>query len=169
MDEIAQLALSMTREQFSARFACWFLCSDAGVAGPQRPQPTDVWQLGENTASHRLADLAADGPPFAAPIKKVQASFPSMITVGRTQNNDIVVPDTSISKFHAFFRVTGGVVVVADAGSRNGTFVAGRALPPKQPMPLRAGEHLQLARLAFVLLEPDRAWNWLVQQQDQWG
>ena len=42
--------------------------------------------------------------PVVLPVRKVQTTFPSMITVGRARNNDIVVPDALVSKFHAFFR-----------------------------------------------------------------
>jgi len=165
--DVATLALSLTRDEFRTRFDCYFLCSDTGVAAPQRPQATDVWRAAqEETGNNRLPDT---GPPFVAPLVKVQEQFPSMITLGRTQNNDIVVADTSISKFHAFFRVVDGVVEVADAGSRNGSFVGTRRLAPKQPAQLRAGDQLRFARLAFVLREADACWNWLIRAMDQWG
>lgn len=165
--DLATLALSLTREQFRMRFGCWFLCSDTGVARPPRPQQTDVWKVEENTGNVALPTV--EGPPFAAPLMKVQEQFPSMITVGRTQNNDVVVADTSISKFHAWFRVVGERIELADAGSRNGTFVGDKRLVPKQPVALRPGEHIQLARLPFVLLEPEQAWTWIVRAMDEWG
>jgi hypothetical protein len=46
------------------------------------------------------------------------------VSVGRTPNNDIVIPDASVSKFHAYFVYTAdGRVEVRDAGSTNGSFV----------------------------------------------
>lgn len=164
--DIATIALSLTRDEFRARYGCYFLCSASGVARPERPQATELWQADGNTASFAAP---IPGPPFAAPLTKVQQQFPSMITVGRTQNNDVVVPDTSISKFHAFFRVVGGEVELADAGSRNGSFVGDTRLAPKQPVRLRPGERIRFARLAFMLLDPDAAWNWLVRAMDDWG
>jgi len=109
------------------------------------------------------------GSPFAAPLVKVQETFPSMIMLGRTLNNDIVVGDTSISKFHAFFRLGPGSVEVADAGSRNGTFVGEKQLAPKQMERLRPGDRVRFARLAFQLLDAPACWDWLVKAMDQWG
>lgn len=85
--DIATLALSLTRDQFRARFACWFLCSDSSVARPERPQRTELWQKAEEHTGQVHAPV--EGPPFAAPLVKVHEQFPSMITVGRTQNNEL--------------------------------------------------------------------------------
>ena len=39
--------------------------------------------------------------------KKPGASFADMITIGRTPNNDVVLRDVTISRFHAYFRQRG--------------------------------------------------------------
>src|SRR5690242_2597304 len=135
--DLSSIALSLTRDEFRARYHSFFLCSDSNVARPERPQATELWQGEERTGSYQGP---LPGRPFIAQLVKVQPQFPSMITVGRTQNNDIVVPDTAISKFHAFFRLDGKSVELADAGSRNGTFVDNRRLAPKQPVRLKAGD-----------------------------
>lgn len=162
---MAALALSLTREQFRSRFDCYFLCSDVQVARPERAQATEVWRADETTGSMRMP---LPGPPFAAPLVKVHEQFPSMITLGRTQNNDVVVADTSISKFHAYFRVVAGALELADAGSRNGSFVGERRLGPKQPVRVAPGDHLRFARLAFQILSAADCWDFLVRAQDQW-
>jgi len=165
--DLATLAVSVTRDQFRARFDCFFLCADLDVGKATRPQRTEVFAADEPTASYAGP---MPGSPFAAPLVKVQETFPSMIMLGRTLNNDIVVGDTSISKFHAFFRLgPGGLVEVADAGSRNGTFVGDQKLVPKQMTRLRAGDHVRFARLAFQLLDAAACWEWLVKALDQWG
>lgn len=55
-----------------------------------------------------------------------------MIFVGRSANNDIVLPNKMVSKLHAYFRqVPGsGVVQLVDMNSTNGTFVNGTKLAP---------------------------------------
>ena len=163
--DLATLALSMTREEFRARYSCLFLCSDRSVARPERPQATAVF-LSEVTSAVRPPEPG--GPPFIAPILKVQQQFPSMITVGRTQNNDVVVADTSISKFHAFFRMANGGIEVADAGSRNGSFVGDARLVKNHAVPVKPGDRLRFARLAFQLLDASSCWDWLFRSQDQW-
>ena len=164
--DLAALALSLTRDQFRARFECYFLCSDLGIGKATRPQRTEAFVAEEKTESYAGP---MPGSPFAAPLVKVQETFPSMIMLGRTLNNDIVVGDTSISKFHAFFRVGPGSIEVADAGSRNGTFVGEKKLEPKQMERLKPGDHIRFARLAFQLLDASSCWNWLVHAMDDWG
>src|SRR6188768_837852 len=58
-------------------------------------------------------------------VKKPGASFPDRITIGRTSNNDIVVADASISRLHAYVRRDGKQWVVADGGSKNGSWLGG--------------------------------------------
>jgi FHA domain len=72
--------------------------------------------------------------------KKPGASFPDRITIGRTSNNDLVLVDSSISRLHAYVRRAGTGWVVADAGSKNGSFLRGEPLGARreQPLPSRA-------------------------------
>lgn len=55
--------------------------------------------------------------------KKPGASFPDRITIGRTPNNDVVINDHSVSRFHAYVRHDGTSWIVADAGSKNGSWL----------------------------------------------
>ncbi len=68
--------------------------------------------------------------------KKPGASFPDRITIGRTANNDVVVADSSISRLHAYVKRTGADWVVADGGSKNGSWLKGAALVPRKEQPL---------------------------------
>ncbi len=68
--------------------------------------------------------------------KKPGASFPDRITIGRTANNDVVVADSSITRLHAYVKRVGGDWVVADAGSKNGSWLRGAALVPRKEQPL---------------------------------
>ena len=72
--------------------------------------------------------------------KKPNASFPDRITIGRTSNNDVVIADTSISRLHAYIRRDGATWFVADAGSKNGSWLKGKVLEPRKerPLPSRA-------------------------------
>jgi hypothetical protein len=163
--DLATLVVQLTRDEFRARFGCYFLCADLSVERATRPQRTEAFAI-DDTQSYQGP---LPGPPFAAPIVKVQEQYPSMITLGRTANNDIVIGDTSISKFHAFFRLAPGLVEVTDAGSRNGTFVGAKRLEPKQIATLRPGDLLRFARMSFQLLDAPACWDWMVRAMDQWG
>ncbi len=68
--------------------------------------------------------------------KKPGASFADRITIGRTPNNDIAINDHSVSRLHAYVRLDGQRWVVADAGSKNGSWLRGRTLEPRKEQPL---------------------------------
>ena len=71
-------------------------------------------------------------------VKKPGASFPDRITIGRTSNNDIVVADASISRLHAYVRRDGKQWVVADGGSKNGSWLKGATLEARRERPLES-------------------------------
>jgi pSer/pThr/pTyr-binding forkhead associated (FHA) protein len=76
--------------------------------------------------------------PLAVVIEKTKDNaFQRRITVGRTANNDIVLDDQSVSRFHAYLQQDERHEwTLTDAGSRNGSFVSGRRLAPRTPAPL---------------------------------
>lgn len=76
--------------------------------------------------------------------KKEGAPFADMITVGRTANNDVVLNDITVSRFHAFFRERDNKWFVCDAGSKNGTTHESSRLEPRKEKPLRSGDHVKL-------------------------
>lgn len=69
-------------------------------------------------------------------VKKPGASFPDRVTIGRTANNDIVLGEHSISRFHAYVRQDGQSWLFADAGSKNGSDLQGERLAPRKEKPL---------------------------------
>jgi hypothetical protein len=82
--------------------------------------------------------------------KKPGAAFPDRITIGRTSNNDVVIADHSVSRFHAYVRHTTDWVV-ADAGSKNGTWIGDMVLGSRREATLSPGITLRLGdvRLTF--------------------
>jgi len=82
--------------------------------------------------------------------KKPGASFADMITVGRTPNNDVVLRDVTVSRFHAYFRQRGDKWLVADAGSKNGSELEGQVLEPRKERELASGAALRIGDLELV-------------------
>ena len=76
--------------------------------------------------------------------KKPGASFADMITVGRTPNNDIVLRDVTVSRFHAYFRQRGDKWIVADAGSKNGSELEGVPLEARKERELASGVAIRI-------------------------
>lgn len=85
--------------------------------------------------------------------KKPGASFADMITVGRTPNNDIVLRDVTVSRFHAYFRQRGDKWIVADAGSKNGSELEGVPLEARKERELASGVAIRIGdfELTFYL------------------
>lgn len=63
------------------------------------------------------------------------------LTVGRDQDNDIQLPDPSVSKHHAVVRLLRGRPVIEDLESRNGTFINDEGVTKSL---LRSGDTLRL-------------------------
>lgn len=72
-------------------------------------------------------------------------------TIGRWEDNDVVIPDRWISRYHAEIRHVGTRYVLYDRESKNGLFVNGRRVD--EPLPLEDGDQIQIAphcQLVFV-------------------
>lgn len=87
--------------------------------------------------------------------KKPGASFADMITIGRTANNDVVLRDVTVSRFHAYFRHRvdpQGVDkwLVADAGSRNGSELDGAVLEARREREVASGNPVRIGDLELT-------------------
>jgi carotenoid cleavage dioxygenase-like enzyme len=72
-------------------------------------------------------------------------AFSTMITIGRAANNDLIVPDERVSKFHGFFKHAGGVWTFTDANSTNGTKLNDRPLVPGVARPVVSGTRFEFS------------------------
>lgn len=88
--------------------------------------------------------------------KKPGASFPDRITIGRTPNNDIVIVDHSVSRLHAYVRLDGQQWVVADAGSKNGSWLSASSLEARKERKLASKSILRIGDVDLTFyLAPD--------------
>jgi pSer/pThr/pTyr-binding forkhead associated (FHA) protein len=73
--------------------------------------------------------------------------------IGRDGSNDIVLADPSVSGQHAAIHFAEGTWVLADAGSRNGTFLNGGSVGG--PIEIQAGDVAQFGavRMGFIIDE----------------
>jgi DNA-binding response OmpR family regulator len=74
-----------------------------------------------------------------------------VISIGRWEDNDVVIDDRWVSRHHAQVRREEGSYVIQDLESKNGTFVNGRRIAA--PTPLADGDEIQmtpLIKLTFV-------------------
>jgi len=73
------------------------------------------------------------------------------IAIGRGDDNDIVIPQQAVSKFHAAFAHKDGEWLLADRKSTNGTFVGGIKVVPGAPVEVGDGSEIALADTAIFL------------------
>jgi hypothetical protein len=105
------------------------------------------------TQSGLTAPVIGGGEPMACVIEKTKENaFKERVTIGRTNNNDVVLEDASVSRFHAYFEQADGQWVVVDAGSRNGSFISGKKLPGRTPTPLFNGMVLRIGTVKLTFL-----------------
>lgn len=73
------------------------------------------------------------------------------LTIGRSEECDVSLPDRQVSRYHARIAWQGEGYLVEDLGSKNGTHVNGQEV--SEPTPLQDGDEIQIAlrfKLAFV-------------------
>lgn len=121
----------------------------------RRPWDIRVESGSLSAAGKRWWLVAEDGRRIALPLGVPKA--PRRLTVGRGKDNDIVLDDPTVSRFHASLTLNHrGEVLVADLGSANGTFINGRRITSAQI--LRQHDELTLGGLLFKL-EDDQGAN----------
>jgi hypothetical protein len=100
--------------------------------------------------------ILGSGEPIVIPVRKEKDNaFLRRVTLGRTANNDLVIDDPSVSRFHAWFEVDEvGQWAIADAGSKNGTFIAGERFKAKRLTPLSRDTRIRFGQIEVTFLPP---------------
>ncbi len=75
-------------------------------------------------------------------------------TIGRTDDNFILLSDNSISRRHAVIHRRGDLYLAEDRGSSNGTRVNGKDVIA--PIELSSGDHVEFGSVEFVFVEGDK-------------
>jgi len=77
--------------------------------------------------------------------------------IGRAVDNTLQLPETSVSRYHAFLRQDEeGQIRLTDLGSTNGTFLNGQRLPERTPICVRDGDRIQFGSTIVVkFVRPD--------------
>jgi hypothetical protein len=143
-------ARNLSPEDFEDRHGSAFLLlTAAGLMPPKGPCSTEV----------NLTGLADSGGGHTASLAILAFSVGRFVTVGRTPNNDIVVPDVSVSRFHAYLKKDeDGVFWLQDATSTNGTTVNGLQVPSQGdglPAMLKSGDDLRIGQVEFTFLSAE--------------
>ena len=76
-----------------------------------------------------------------------------VVNVGRGDFNDLVIPEPSVSASHAKLQRPEGIMVIADLGSTNGTFVDGERISDETP--LGPGSTIRFGEVATLFESTD--------------
>jgi hypothetical protein len=113
--------------------------SGAATYLPNQDNPLVLQVRGESSRS--------DSTPFGM----------SSVTIGRSENNDVIIPNPRVSRLHAIFHYDSrrDVWRVTDAGGRNGTQVDGKRLGADESASLPDGTRIRLGgvEIKFVLVK----------------
>jgi len=153
---------ALSAEDFEAKHGRAFLIHHGPIGELRRPVgedhtlPVDApdWSGGGLVPKRDFLVFQAD-PPAAA------RSGEDMIWVGRGDNNEVIIPDVSVSEVHAFILYEGGGFFIQDAGSRNGTSVNNVQVLPQgmgKPCALPTGARVRFGavKMTFLLAKPFR-------------
>jgi hypothetical protein len=143
-------ARNLAAADFEARHGNAFLLLTA--VRPRAPKDTfstHLELLGDDDAEANTGSLST----LVYPVR----SSLHIATVGRAPDNDVVIPDRSVSRRHAFLkRAPHGGLLLLDAGSSNGTLVNGRSVLAKgsgPPSAVAPGDSVKLGRLEFTFVD----------------
>lgn len=71
------------------------------------------------------------------------------LRIGRSRSNDLLLPDTKVSRFHAIVSASANGVVISDLASTNGTLVNGARM--SAPVDLADGDEIQIGGYGLVV------------------
>jgi len=156
------------RAQFLRSSAPAALVREAGPLDGSDSSPKDEDEAettlvsGFDAITRRRSRTAAVFPM----IKKPGAPFPEMITIGRTANNDVVLNDVTVSRFHAYVKASGDSWMVCDSGSKNGTRLDGDRLDARKETALPPGSHVKFGEVDGVFYTASELYDYLVSVGD---
>jgi pSer/pThr/pTyr-binding forkhead associated (FHA) protein len=149
IEAFREFARSLAPEGFEARFGgAFLLLASLQPRASKDTFSTHLELLGDSDPTEHTGSLSTLVYPLRSKLH--------IVTLGRGAENDVVIPDRSVSRSHAFLkRGADGGYLLLDAGSSNGSMVNGRSVPAKgsgEPSPVAPGDTVRLGRLEFTFV-----------------
>jgi pSer/pThr/pTyr-binding forkhead associated (FHA) protein len=87
------------------------------------------------------------------PEEPIQVPDKGEVSIGRADNNDVVLTEPRVSRKHAVINwlEPPGVFVISDLESSNGTYLNGTKLPPNHPGLLKDWDKIRIASSVFTI------------------
>jgi hypothetical protein len=124
------------------------------------PVAANKGQTLDLTPSGPAAPFFRGGDPMVFPLRKGTSrnnAFVMGVTVGRTENNDLVLDHPSISRFHAYFLRDSRAKTwkLVDAESKNGTWVGALKMDDGGSAPLQDRARVRFGNVDMTFLMPE--------------
>jgi DNA-binding SARP family transcriptional activator len=121
-----------------------------------RQEPLETKQAAQTIATHSVVDLSPHTGTLAGPSAIVELRgndgqryrLEGSTRIGRRPDNDIVLDDEDVSRYHAVVIDTGGSFVISDLRSTNGVQVQGRRI--RSSATLADGDHIRIGGHEFT-------------------
>ena len=117
------------------------VASGNGASGPEHTIPMPVVSAAPSQPPALLELKEDDGTVRTFPLVADRCS------IGRAMDNDVVLPESGVSRYHAAVRVTGEGYLLEDLGSTNGVLLNGK---PATNTVVRDGDRLQVGTTELV-------------------
>lgn len=147
--------------------------TDEAKLRKEQAEPLLIWEMpGKEehqfllgTQTGVITDKPRSGEPLVFEVKKSdkQNAFPMGVTIGRTDNNDIVIDDNSVSRFHAYLQkdLRTHQWKLVDAESKNGTWLGSTRLLANHGEPVDDQSRVKVGDIELLFLEPDSFFEYL--------
>lgn len=168
IEDLRSDAARLSADEFETQHGnAFLLLSSTGFKQSKSATSTEVLLLDpEEEVGERTAGVSVQ----IVPIRAAKNSLTHLITIGRTEKNDVTLSDISVSRFHAFFkRNPAGGFQLHDAGSTNGTTVNGLSVSTREagpPTNVKSGDNIRFGQLDVTFLEADALRSYLAKFGD---
>ncbi len=130
----------------------------------QKHAPTDPWNPVKLRREHScmvLKGILSDNRRAEYVAKLSDIRDKGSFFVGRSASSDLAIDDDTLSRCHAVFELRndgkGLVLMVGDSGSKNGSYLNGKALGQKTREKVHVGDKLQLGQCIFKIILEKRS------------
>jgi ABC-type multidrug transport system ATPase subunit/pSer/pThr/pTyr-binding forkhead associated (FHA) protein len=147
------------------------------VTGAQQQQPQVSHAMSQQAVGGGGQGSTPDAGGASAPRKhrtiigelSLESMGSSVISIGRTPDNQIVVQHAQVSSKHAQIVKEGDKLFLIDLGSANGTYVRGARIPPNTRVPVSNDERVYIGPMPLVLHITGSQVNVAIDDQAGWA
>ena len=150
-------AVNEPLEAFREKFGLAFFIHDGEIGAAGALERTTLFRtifpIDAAESSPKRLKIPAE-KQWVFPVRSSgRATFSHFISVGRSNDYDIVLNHSSVSKFHASITLENGIFMLQDGGSRNGTFINNERLVTRVKMEMKTGAKVRFGDVTLQFMK----------------